>query len=122
MGVEMPPTRGLQASQALLPSEYGALLEDSGVQARATPLQPHGTTPWHAPPGWQPNGRSRSAEAMPWRMRCSRVCKRLMTIGCRVNMFGLQLKLDLWRLPQVLVVLYVCSLVWSTLGLPIPSG
>ena len=90
--------------------EYGALPD---TNAR---------TQWKPPPGWNRTAQSQlRTRKLTWRMWCSRSCARLMTVGCSVHVFGVRVKMDLWRLPQVLLILYVGSLVWSTLGLPIFS-
>jgi hypothetical protein len=89
--------------------EYGALL---GSEAR---------TQWQPPTGWKRTAQSQTTMKIPWRMRCSRACGRLMTIGCGTSVCGVRVKLDMWHLPQVLLILYIGSLVWSTLGLPVPS-
>jgi hypothetical protein len=90
-------------------SEYGTLL---GFEAR---------TQWQPPAGQQRTAQSQNRMKIPWRMRCSRACGRLMTIGCGTHVCGVRVKLDMWHLPQVLLIIYVASLVWSALGLPIPS-
>ena len=108
--MSMPSATVASAPAPILAApEYGALLNGN---AR--------TPQWKPPPGWNRTQSQSRTRNMTWRMWCSRSCARLVTIGCSIHIFGVRIKMDLWRLPQVLLILYVGSLLWSTLGLPIP--
>jgi hypothetical protein len=115
--IDMPSAMPAQAPP--IAAEYGALLSPTSEQ-RPLLAQHAAHDSTRTTAGSYPHGRG--AAAVPWYRLCVRACGRLMTVGCGTNLCGVRIKLDLWHLPQVLLLLYVGSLLWSTLGLPLPSG